>query len=91
VALNHAYEQGNFESRLEHIDEDKQHDIIYMASQEIEDGFDSDNCQCRPLKMSIKTNKLEQLVSIIQAEGHYTLTQEYMDEQGVHHLLLHRQ
>ncbi|MEZ9997942.1 DUF2913 family protein [Vibrio lentus] len=88
VALNHAYEQAGFESRLEHVDEHKEEDILYMAAKEIEEGFDDKNIQLRPLKLFIKTDKLSQLIKIFDNEGHYTLVQDSIDEQGFSHLLL---
>ena len=90
VALNHAYEQVGVESRLDHVDKSKQEDILYMAAQEIEEGFDDNSLQLRPLKMVIKTNKLDKLMKVFNSEGHYSLREELVDEQGFYHLLLER-
>ncbi|MFS1963307.1 DUF2913 family protein [Vibrio lentus] len=63
---------------------------LYMTQSEIEEGFDKDNNQIKPLVMTVKTTRLKALIEAVQAQGVYRVEIEHVDEHEVIHLLLHR-
>ncbi|MEZ9774544.1 hypothetical protein AB4255_25570, partial [Vibrio sp. 10N.261.55.E12] len=63
---------------------------LYMKEKGIENGFDEDNNQIKPLAMTVKTERLKALIEAVQANGIYRVEVDHVDEHEVIHLLLHR-
>ncbi|MEZ9043059.1 DUF2913 family protein, partial [Vibrio sp. 10N.247.311.47] len=75
---------------LEDIEKDLERDTLYMKEKDIENGFDEDNNQIKPLAMTVKTHRLKALIEAVQANGLYRVEVDHVDEHEVIHLLLHR-
>ncbi|MEZ9043379.1 hypothetical protein AB6E51_23925, partial [Vibrio sp. 10N.247.311.47] len=75
---------------LEDIEKDLERDTLYMKEKGIENGFDEDNNQIKPLAMTVKTERLKALIEAVQANGIYRVEVDHVDEHEVIHLLLHR-
>ncbi len=82
-------EQYQFPSEIDHPDKAREEETLYMTQSEIEEGFDKDNNQIKPLVMTVKTTRLKALIEAVQAKGVYRVENEYVDEREVIHLLLH--
>lgn len=61
-----------------------------MKEKGIENGFDEDNNQIKPLAMTVKTHRLKALIEAVQTNGIYRVEVDHVDEHEVIHLLLHR-
>lgn len=90
IMLSGLFEQHQFPSMLENSEKDLERDTIYMKEKGIENGFDEDNNQIKPLAMTVKTERLKALIEAVQAKGVYRVEVDHVDEHEVIHLLLHR-
>ncbi|CAK3447132.1 DUF2913 domain-containing protein [Vibrio crassostreae] len=90
IMLSGLFEQHQFPSMLENSEKDLERDTLYMKEKGIENGFDEDNNQIKPLAMTVKTERLKALIEAVQANGIYRVEVDYVDEHEVIHLLLHR-
>ena len=90
IMLSGLFEQHQFPSMLENSEKDLERDTLYMKEKGIENGFDEDNNQIKPLAMTVKTERLKALIEAVQAKGIYRVEVDYVDEHEVIHLLLHR-
>lgn len=90
IMLNALYEQHQFPSMLENAEEAMEIDTLYMSEKSVENGFDADNNQIKPLTVAVKTQRLDTLIQAVQANGVYRVDIDSVDEQQVNHLLLHR-
>lgn len=90
IMLSGLFEQHQFPSMLEDIEKDLEVDTLYMKEKGIENGFDEDNNQIKPLAMTVKTHRLKALIEAVQANGIYRVEVDHVDEHEVIHLLLHR-
>ena len=90
LMLTDLNEQHQFPSKLDHPDKASEEETLYMTQSEIEEGFDKDNNQIKPLVMTVKTTRLKALTEAVQAQGVYRVEIEHVDEHEVIHLLLHR-
>ena len=90
LMLTDLNEQHQFPSELDHPDKAREEDTLYMTQSEIEEGFDKDNNQIKPLVMTVKTTRLKALIEAVQAQGVYRVEIEHVDEHEMIHLLLHR-
>ncbi|PHN85086.1 hypothetical protein CSB62_15495 [Vibrio splendidus] len=90
IMLSGLFEQHQFPSMLENSEKDLERDTLYMKEKGIENGFDEDNNQIKPLAMTVKTERLKALIEAMQANGIYRVEVDYVDEHEVIHLLLHR-
>ncbi|WP_299141111.1 DUF2913 family protein [uncultured Vibrio sp.] len=90
IMLNGLFEQHQFPSMLENSEKDMEGDTLYMKEKDIENGFDEDNNQIKPLAMTVKTERLKALIEAVQANGLYRVEVDHVDEHEVIHLLLHR-
>ncbi|OCH57269.1 MULTISPECIES: DUF2913 family protein [Vibrio] len=90
IMLNALYEQHQFSSMLENAEEAMEIDTLYMKAKGVENGFDADNNQIKPLTVAVKTQRLDTLIQAVQANGVYRVDIDSVDEQQVNHLLLHR-
>ncbi|MCF7498012.1 DUF2913 family protein [Vibrio sp. L5-1] len=89
IMLTELFEQHQFPSMLENLEKEMERDTLYMKEKSIEQGFDEDNNQIKPLPMKVKTHRLEALIEALQAKGFYRVEVDHEDE--VIHLLLHRE
>ncbi|PMI46066.1 DUF2913 family protein [Vibrio cyclitrophicus] len=90
IMLSGLFEQHQFPSMLENSEKDLERDTLYMKEKGIENGFDEDNNQIKPLAMTVKTERLKALIEAVQAKGIYRVEVDHVDEHEVIHLLLHR-
>ena len=90
IMLSGLFEQHQFPSMLENSEKDLERDTLYMKEKGIENGFDEDNNQIKPLAMTVKTERLKALIEAVQANSIYRVEVDYVDEHEVIHLLLHR-
>lgn len=90
IMLSGLFEQHQFPSMLESSEKDLERDTLYMKEKGIENGFDEDNNQIKPLAMTVKTERLKALIEAVQAKGIYRVEVDHVDEHEVIHLLLHR-
>jgi len=90
IMLSGLFEQHQFPSMLENSEKDLERDTLYMKEKGIENGFDEDNNQIKPLAMTVKTERLKALIKAVQAKGVYRVEVDHVDEHEVIHLLLHR-
>ncbi|WP_172380954.1 DUF2913 family protein [Vibrio sp. Vb339] len=90
IMLSGLFEQHQFPSMLENSEKDLERDTLYMKEKGIENGFDEDNNQIKPLAMTVKTERLKALIEAVQANGIYRVEVDHVDEHEVIHLLLHR-
>lgn len=60
--LSQLFEQYDLKSHLANPDEDLEDNVIYMYQSEIENGFDENNCQIKPLNIFMKTTEPEALI-----------------------------
>lgn len=90
IMLSGLFEQHQFPSMLENSEKDLKRDTLYMKEKGIENGFDEDNNQIKPLAMTVKTERLKALIEAVQAKGIYRVEVDHVDEHEVIHLLLHR-
>lgn len=90
IMLSGLFEQHQFPSMLENSEKDLERDTLYMKEKGIENGFDEDNNQIKPLAMTVKTHRLKALIEAVQAKGIYRVEVDHVDEHEVVHLLLHR-
>ncbi|PML40329.1 DUF2913 family protein [Vibrio sp. 10N.261.52.A1] len=90
IMLSGLFEQHQFPSMLEDIEKGLEVDTLYMKEKGIENGFDEDNNQIKPLAMTVKTHRLKALIEAVQANGIYRVEVDHVDEHEVIHLLLHR-
>lgn len=61
-----------------------------MKEKGIENGFDENNNQIKPLAMIVKTECLKVLIESVPANGIYRVEVDYVDEHEVIHILLYR-
>ncbi|WP_299139086.1 DUF2913 family protein [uncultured Vibrio sp.] len=90
IMLTGLFEQHQFPSMLEDSEKDRERDTLYMKEKGIENGFDEDNNQIKPLAMTVRTERLKALIEAVQANGIYRVEVDHVDEHEVIHLLLHR-
>lgn len=90
IMLSGLFEQHQFPSMLENSEKDLERDTLYMKEKGIENGFDEDNNQIKPLPMTVRTERLKALIEAVQAKGIYRVEVDHVDEHEVIHLLLHR-
>ncbi len=90
IMLSGLFEQHQFPSMLESSEKDLEMDTLYMKEKGIENGFDEDNNQIKPLAMTVRTHRLKALIEAVQANGLYRVEVDHVDEHEVIHLLLHR-
>ncbi|MFA0279992.1 hypothetical protein AB4489_26340, partial [Vibrio sp. 10N.222.55.F8] len=90
LMLTDLNEQHQFPSKLDHPDKASEEETLYMTQSEIEEGFDKDNNQIKPLVMTVKTTRLKALIEAVQAQGVYRVEIEHVDDHEVIDLLLHR-
>lgn len=64
--------------------------MIYMKEKRLEQGFDENNKQIKPLTMTVKTARLKELIDAVQAKGTYRVEVESENEEGAVQLLIHR-
>ncbi|WP_299695802.1 DUF2913 family protein, partial [uncultured Vibrio sp.] len=58
IMLTGLFEQHQFPSMLEDSEKDLERDTLYMKDKGIENGFDENNQQIKPLPMTVKTHRL---------------------------------
>ncbi|WGW00191.1 DUF2913 family protein [Vibrio sp. YMD68] len=90
IMLTGLFERHQFPSMLEAPEKELEQDTIYLKEKNVEQGFDDDNNQIKPLAMTVKTHRLEVLTEALQANGIYRVDINGMDEDGATHLLLYR-
>lgn len=90
ILLTDLFEQYQFPSLLEQNSNQRETDVIYMKEKRLEQGFDENNKQIKPLTMTVKTARLKELIDAVQAKGTYRVEVESEDEQGTVQLLIHR-
>ena len=90
ILLTDLFEQYQFPSLLEQGSNQRETDVIYMKEKRLEQGFDENNKQIKPLTMTVKTARLKELIDAVQAKGTYRVEVESEDEQGTVQLLIHR-
>ena len=90
IMLNELFEQCQFIAMIENNSKLMDEDVLYMTEKECTEGFDEDNNQTKPLRMKIKTHRLNALIKAVQASGIYHIEVENVDEHEVTHLFLHR-
>ncbi|CAK3965639.1 DUF2913 domain-containing protein [Vibrio crassostreae] len=90
IMLTELFEQHQFPSMLEDIEKEIERDTLYMKEKSVEQGFDEDNNQIKPLSITVKTNRLKLLIKALQAKGIYSVEIVSEDKGEVIHLLLHR-
>ncbi|NOH36406.1 DUF2913 family protein [Vibrio chagasii] len=91
IMLTELFEQHQFPSMLEDIEKEIERDTLYMKEKSVEQGFDKDNNQIKPLAITVKTNRLKVLIKALQAKGVYRVEIVSEDKDEVIHLLLHRE
>lgn len=89
--LTELFEQYQFPSMLEDIEKEIERDTLYMKEKSVEQGFDEDSNQIKPLAMTVKTHRLKLLIKALQAKGIYRVEIVSEDKDEVIHLLLHRE
>ncbi|MCY9828819.1 DUF2913 family protein [Vibrio chagasii] len=89
VLFNHLYEALNLASQLTQPETNIEEDILYMNQSDIEDGFDEQNNQIKPLGITVKTQRLEALIHHINSQDTYTI-EVVGAENDVISLLLHK-
>ena len=91
IMLTELFEQYKFPSMLEDIEKEIERDTLYMKEKSVEQGFDEDSNQIKPLAMTVKTHRLKLLIKALQAKGIYRVEIVSEDKDEVIHLLLHRE
>lgn len=69
IMLTEIFEQHQFPTMLEDPTNEMERDTLYMKEKSIEQGFDEDNNQIKPLAMTVKTHRLEALIEALKAKG----------------------
>lgn len=90
IMLTGLFELYQFPSMLEAPEKELEQDTLYLKEKNVEQSFDDDNNQIKPLAMIVKTHRLEVLTEALQANGIYRVDINGMNEDGATHLLLHR-
>lgn len=90
IMLADLFEKHQFPSMLEDPEKEIEQDTLYMQEEGVEQGFDKDNNQIKPLAMTIKTQRLKTLIEAAQAKGIYRVEVNQGGVQKMAHLLLHR-
>ena len=90
ILLTDLFEQYQFPSQLEQGSNQRETDVIHMKEKRLEQGFDENNNQIKPLTMTVKTARLKELIDAVQAKGTYRVEIESEDEEGTVQLLIHR-
>lgn len=91
IMLTEIFEQHQFPTMLEDPTNEMERDTLYMKEKSIEQGFDEDNNQIKPLAMTVKTHRLEALIEALKAKGFYRVEVDSEEKDEVIHLLLHRE
>ncbi|WP_210447876.1 DUF2913 family protein [Vibrio crassostreae] len=90
ILFSKLSEQHQFGSKIKCKDQTMEPDIIYMSSDAIEKGFDAQNNQIKPLSITLKTSRLQELISAIKEFGRYQLEEVYVNDEIGTQLLLSR-
>ncbi|PMM38421.1 DUF2913 family protein [Vibrio lentus] len=89
ILFNHLFEAIDFPSQLADSETLIEEDILYMNPLEIEEGFDGQNNQIKPLAMTVKTHRLDALIGHVNAHEMYTIEVVNVKDDVIS-LLLHR-
>ena len=90
ILLTELLEQHQFPSYLKDKETSQKLDTLYICKRGIENVFDENNKQIKPLTMTVKTARLKELIGAVQAKGTYRVEVESEDEEGTVQLLIHR-
>lgn len=90
VLLSNLYEQYGVISRLVEPNSDEfEPEVLYMLPSEIEEGFDDNQKQLRPLNFFVKTESVDSLLLQLKAQAcHHTANLDHVDDRGVAHFTL---
>ncbi|MFA0053662.1 DUF2913 family protein [Vibrio echinoideorum] len=89
ILFNHLFEAIDFPSQLADSETLIEEDILYMNPLDIEEGFDGQNNQIKPLVMTVKTHRLDALIDHVNAHEMYTIEVVNVKDDVIS-LLLHR-
>ncbi|MFA0079360.1 DUF2913 family protein [Vibrio artabrorum] len=89
ILFNHLFEAIGFSSQLADSKTLIEENILYMSQLDIEEGFDDQNNQIKPLPMTVKTQRLEALIDHVNAHDGYSIEVVKVKDDAIS-LLLHR-
>jgi hypothetical protein len=89
MLLSALYDQYGLMSRLsDPSDTELEPEVIYMHPSEIDEGFDDEQNQLRPLKLFIKTSSDVLVQQFESVASHHSVILDSVDEAGVTHISL---
>ncbi|KAB0482430.1 DUF2913 family protein [Vibrio chagasii] len=90
IMFSSLHEKHKFPSMMNNTSQYKEMDTLYITQEDIEDVFDGVNNQIKPLPLTVKTNRLNELIRAVEENGTYHVEAGDVNEDGLTSFLLHR-